>query len=296
MQLQKIIMFMALGSLFAQSSMAQDKTCDELVGMAERLWLQDNYEQSNKVLEQAMRLCPDRAEVYWRKARNNYNIMEHIPRDKKPAKNILVDKYREMENLGKKCADLDPDQGSCYVWQAIGMGRRGTTQGVLNSLAEIKDMEGLLLKAIYLKPSYRAEGGRSNAMADACTALGQFYRVVPEWKFMEWLFGAKGDIEKSVKLQRIAVDLEPHRIEYVKELGLSLICRGTRRGSNADIEEGIKYLEKIAELPAIKPSDLIDKDHAKDLIAHPDMACAYQRDKQQDVSIETYKEKTRQEK
>ncbi len=285
---RSILPVLAIGVLLAVSSWGGEENCDEAVSRAERLWLNDGYEESNKVLDEAMELCPARAEVYWRRARNNYDILEHIPRDRKPGKVELIGRYREIEDLGRKCAEVDPEDGTCYVWQAIGMGRRGTTQGVLNSLRDVKDMEALLLRAIYLKPAYRAEGGRSSAMADACTALGMFYRVVPDWKFIEWVFGTRGDINKSVKLQSMAVELEPQRIEYVKELGISLMCRGERTGNQADIEEGKKHLEKVKDLPVIKPSDLIDKEHAKDLLADPGLACGYSRDAQQEVSQDAF--------
>lgn len=270
---------------------AGDKSCDELIRDSERLWLEDRYVESNRALDEAAGLCPERAEIYWRKGRNNYDILEHIPREQRSDKDALIEKYREIENLGKKCVELDPGEGSCYLWHAIGMGRRGTTQGILNSLSEIDDMEGLMLKAITLKPAYRAEDGTSNAMADACHVLGQFYRVVPDWKFLEWVFGARGDIDKSVKLQRMAMELEPERIEYTKELGVSLMCRGTKTGNQEDIEDGKRHLEKIKDLPVIKPSDLIDKEHVKELLANPGMACGYSRDEQQEVSKEAYDKK-----
>ncbi len=288
MQTRRLLMVLAFVALPAIFSSAQENNCDELVNRAERLWLNDRYEESNRTLDDAMKLCPDRAELYWRKARNNYDILENLPRDQKPPKDVLIERYRELERLGMKCEGLAPQDGNCYLWHSIGMGRRGTTQGVLNSLGDIDEMENLLLKTIELKPPYRAENGVANAMGDACNAIGQFYRVVPDWRFLQWVFGAKGDIDKSVEYQRKAVELEPDRIEYIKELGVSLICRGTKTGSQADIEEGKKVLGKIEDIPAVKPSDIIDRQHAKDLIADPDLACGYSRDEQQEVSREAY--------
>jgi tetratricopeptide (TPR) repeat protein len=288
--IRKMRWLLALVLILPGTMYAQEKSCDELMSKAESLWL-DDYVESNKVLDEAMKVCPERAELYWRKARNHYDILEDLPREKKPPKDKLIQNYREVENLGKKCEELAPEDGSCYLWHAIGMGRRGTTQGVLNSLGDIDEMEGLLIKAIELKPTYRAEGGVANSMADACNALGQFYRVVPDWRFLAWVFGAKGDMDKSVEYQRRAVELEPQRIEYVKELGVSLLCRGEKKGSQDDIKEGEKYLRKVLELPAMKPTDTIDKDHARMLLEEHGLACGYSRDEQQEVSKEAYDKK-----
>lgn len=287
MQARTIIAVLAV-SLLAGGLISAAGSYEEMIDRAEQLWMQDKYVESNRVLEEIIRLYPDKAEPYWRQARNNYDILEDIPREQKPGKDVLIEKYREVERLGSRCEELAPQDGNCYLWHSIGMGRRGTTQGVLNSLGEIDDMEGLLLKAIDLKPPYRAENGVANAMGDAYNAIGQFYRVVPDWRFLQWVFGAKGDIDKSVEYQRKAVEREPDRIEYIKEFGVSLVCRGRKTGSHADVEEGKKQLERIAGLPSIKPSDMIDKQHAKDLIADPDLACGYSRDAQQEVSREAY--------
>ena len=266
----------------------EPKSFEALMQEAERLWYQDDYSGSNRVLDQAMKLDPKRAEPYWRKARNLFDQVEIIPREQKPAKEELLKTYREMEALGQKCMDLDPKDGNCTFWKGVGMGRRGTTQGVLNSLTEMKTLEALMLKTLTLKPTYRAEQGKADTLADAYAVLGQFYRVVPDWRVLSWLFGTRGDLEKSVAMNRKAVELEPKRIEHVKELGLSLICLGQKTDRPEQVEDGTKYLRSIAELPVIKPSDKIDREQAQMLLKDPSLACGYSRDAQQEQSQEAF--------
>ena len=45
---------------------------------------------------------------------------------------------------------------------------------------------------------------------------------------------------------------------------------------------GLATLARVADLPADHPTDVIDQDHAILLIDHPEMACAYSRDGQQE--------------
>ncbi len=291
MSIMRWVFLAGVGLILAGAVWASGESYGDMINEAERLWEADEYIASNQVLDKVIKMYPERADAYWRKARNNYDLLENTPREEKPDKDSLVERYREVESLGKRCAELEPQNGSCYLWVAIGMGRRGTTQGVLNSLGEIDDLEKTFLKAIELKPPYRANRGRANSLGDAYNALGQFYRVVPDWRFLQWIFGTRGDINKSVELQRKAVELEPERMEYVKELGVSLICRGNKTGSEADVSEGKKYLRKIEGLPVIKPSDIIDRKHAKELLARPQLACGYSRDEQQEVSREAYEKK-----
>jgi len=267
----------------------EQKSFASLMAEAEQLWYADDYAGSNRVLDQAIKLDPNRAESYWRKARNLYDQAEAIPRDQKPPKEELVKRYQEIIALGEKCMALDPRDGNCTLWKGIGLGRKGSTQGVLNSLGQIKELEAVMLKTIALKPTYRAEQGKASALSDAYAVLGQFYRVVPDWRILSLIFGARGDLEKSVAMNQKAVELEPKRIEHNKELGISLICYGQKEDQPEKIEEGKKILRGIASLPVIKPSDKIDLEHAQMLLADPSLACGYQRDAQQEQSEAAFK-------
>jgi len=271
---------------------AQDKSCDDLLKEAEAIWLKHDLEGSDKALEEAKKKCPDNAEVYWRLARNEYDRIEEIPRDQKPPKDKLIERYRGVETLAQKCIDLAPKDGNCYQWLGIGMGRRGTTQGILNSLGEASDLEKTFLKAEKLAPQYRSENGAANSLGDVYTALGQFYRVVPEWLCvigLKQIVGTCGDLGKSVEYQRKAVAREPERVEYAKELGVSLICHGQKKDQPEEIEEGKKILKDLQSLPEIKRVDPIDKEHAKQLVEDPSLACGYSRDAQQEQSKDAYK-------
>ncbi len=275
------------------ASVPAETSCDELIKKSEDLWLANDFEGSDKVLEKAEKKCPDRAEIYWRKARNAYDRLENLDRDRKPNTEERIKYYRKMEALGDKCIELAPEDGNCWLWKGIAKGRRGTSQGILRALSEAAELEDVFLKAVELKPQYRATDGSANALGDAYNALGQFYRVLPEWLCtfgIKQVVGTCGDIDKSVEYQRKAVAREPARIEYVKELGISLICRGQRQDNPEEIKEGKKYLKKVGDLPEIKPSDPIDKKHARMILDDPSMACGYSRDAQQEQSKDAYED------
>jgi len=231
--------------------------------------------------------------LYWRKIRNEYDRIEAIPRDKKPEKEELIKRYQAMEALAESCIEQDSSDGNCLLWKGIAMGRRGTTQGTLKSLSDVDEIEAIWLKVEKLNPQYRAANGSANALGDTYTALGQLYRVVPEWLCIfpfKQIFGACGDIEKSVGYQWKALAREPKRIEYAKELAVSLLCYGQRKDDPAAIEEAKKVLAELQAYPEIKPTDAIDKQHAKMLLQDPSLACGYSRDAQQEQSRDAYKE------
>ncbi len=279
--------------VWGEAVFAADASCDDLIAQSEQLWLENDYTGSDNLLDQAMQQCPERAELFWRKSRNEYDRIEAIPRDKKPGKEELIKRYRAMEALAESCMERDPNDGNCLLWKGIAMGRRGTTQGVLKSLSDVDKIEAFWLKAETLNPHYRAANGSANALGDTYTALGQLYRVVPTWLCIfpfKQIFGACGDIEKSVSYQRKAVVREPKRIEYAKELAVSLLCYGQRKDDLAAIEEAKKILTELQTYPVMKPVDAIDKQHALMLLQDPSSACGYSRDAQQEQSRDAYKE------
>ncbi len=292
MKVKGLILVLALVMAMAGFEIkAGESDCQALIDQSEKFWMEENFDKSDQLLNQAKQLCPNRAEIYWRLARNIYDRIESLPRAERPPKPERIRQYEKMIQLTDKCIELDPNDGNCWLWKGIGLGRRGTTKGILNSLADIDELEKYWKKAEELKPTYRAEDGSANALGDIYNALGQFYRVVPDWWIIKVLFGTRGDISKSVEYQRKAVALESERIEYNKELGVSLICYGQKKKDPKAIEEGKKYLKKVLELPVHKPSDRVDKKHSKILLENPDLACTYSRDAQQVVSKEEF-EKT----
>jgi len=270
---------------------AGEKSCDELIADSEKLWMENKLSESDKRLDEAMKICPDRAELTWRKARTMFYRIENLPRDKKPEKAELIKSYRKIEALADRCIELDENNGSCMLWKGVGMGRRGTTQGVLKSLWMAEEVEKYFLMGISLKPSYRSEDGYNNHLGDSYYAMGMFYRVVPQWLChfpLKQIIGTCGDKEKSVEFQRKALACEPNRISFTKELAVSLLCHGQKYNRSDEIEEGKKLLKKIQSLPVVRPMEEIDKKHTEMLLDDISLACGYQRDKQQELSKEAY--------
>jgi hypothetical protein len=202
-----------------------------------------------------------------------------------------MERYLALEALANKCIELDKKNGSCWFWKGVGIGRYGTTRGVLRSLFLADDVEGAWLKTESLKPTYYSSDGRSHAMGDCYHALGMFYRLVPEWLCyfpFNWLIGACGDKAKSIEYQRKAVALTPRRIQYQRGLAVSLICYGQTYEKPEAVKEGKKILKELQSLPELRPFDKIDKAHARMILEYPSLACGYQRDAQHEVSQEAY--------
>ena len=263
----------------------------ELIDNSEGLWLKNTFQESQAALKQALAANPnnaEKAEIYWRMSRNLYDMAEGMPREAKQAR---LANYMQIQDMCKKCKELVPAMPECYLFLATGIGREGTQKGILNMLPRIREVESLYQKVIELKPTYRSVHGEANTLGDAYYALGIFYRLVPEWSVVQLLYKTKGDKKKGIDMLRKAVAVEPERLEYAKELGIALICYGQTTNNQASTDEGKKVLQKVLTMTEYKPTDKIDKDHAKAILADPKTACGYSRDAQQDVSRESFEKK-----
>ncbi len=292
MKIGLMFLFLLMGLLFMVSiAMADEKSCDELIAEAEKLWVARHFDESDKVLDKILEICPKRVEAYWRKARNIYDRFEVLPRNQKPEKKVLIQQYKELESLTDKCIEIDESDAHCWMWKGVGIGRRGTTEGILQSLFMASDVENAWLKADSLGLTYRSEDGTTNFQCSNNYALGMFYRVIPEWLChfpLKQIVGTCGDLKKSVEWQRKTVACLPVIIAFHKELAVSLLCHGQKYDQPEEIEEGKKILMALQSLPGNSSIDRIDKEHAKMLLADISLACGYQRDKQQEQDKEAY--------
>jgi len=259
-----------------------DKGIEQAIEESEALWATSRFEQARVVLERELAKDPNSPALLWRLSRACYEAGELIdPEDRKGRLEI----FGQAEQYARQCAEADPSDGECYFWLGAAVGRRATTQGLLNSARAGREIEASFLRAIELGLPYVSPTGHSS-LANAYYALGQFYRLVPDSWFVKILTGVRGDLAKSVEMLRKAVAIESERLEFTKELGLALVCHGQEDDRPALIEEGSRYLRKVASLPVTEPSDRIDKLHAQMLLADPGLCCGYSRDGQKGVDEE----------
>ena len=233
---------------------------------------------------------PDDPDALWRLARALYEKGELLSAKGRPDSERLP-LYGQAQTYAHHAQQVAPDSGLGYLWEGVALGRVATSKGILSQLFTADDIERLWLKALSMPAQYASASGNSTFPGDAYNALGQFYRLCPDWAAMKWIAGTRGDIDKSVDFQRRLVAAEPQRIEGVKELGVSLLCKGLKQDDEAAKVEGRRYLKMALDLPAKNPVDRIDHAQIPTILAREADACAYSRDGYEDTSESAYKGK-----
>ncbi len=243
---------------------------------SERLANLGDLDGTIRVLEDYLAASPDDPDALWRLARALYEKGEVLAQSVPDSQRLPI--YTRVRGLSQRAKALAPEEGFGYLWEGVAMGRIATSKGILSQLSTADDIERLWLRSLETKTVYRMDNGISSFPGDAWNALGQFYRLCPDWKAMEWIAGTRGDIDKSVGYFRLMVADDPKRLEGLKELGVALLCKGYKHDDEAAKAEGRKWLDEAYTLPAVYPTDVIDHKQIPLIKAREKDACGYSRD------------------
>ena len=270
-----------LTTLFALLLSLTPQEINDMVNKADLVEDDGQYDESNKILMDVLKADPGNKMAYWMIARNYYNLGEEIPETKEnEAKKLKY--YEKCKEWSQKSIDKNPNVAEGYFYLGTGMSSVILVQGLARNLNKFKDIENLWLKTLAMHPTYNTPTDNTEANADF--ALCQYYRKAPESSIMKLLFGTRGDLDKAVKYCGDAVKITPNRIDYVKEMGVVLDCRGVRRGNQADIDAGKKWLQKTQTMKVDTKIDKINKEDAKKVMDNPKLACGYSRVAQEEVT------------
>jgi tetratricopeptide (TPR) repeat protein len=261
---------------------------DLLHRATEALYVPD-FAEAEARLAEAQSLDPQSDTVRWMRARARYLAGEALPREDVAGRTA---RFSEAEAFADQAVELAPDRAEGWLWRGVARGRLITTQGVLErAIGAVARTRGpawvaaCFERAIALRPTWHhfnhyAEG-------DALYGAAQLYRLLPEGGWAAPAIGVRGDLDRAVALARRALAMQANRIEYAKELGADLLCRGARRASAADVAEGRRVLRDAAALPVRSLYDRVDRHHVERLIDEPaERACDYSRDLWLDAASE----------
>jgi tetratricopeptide (TPR) repeat protein len=246
----------------------------------EQLYHDDKPDEGVKKTRARLKAHPEDAELYVLLARFLYEVGERHKRDAAFDKEAL---YLEMIELLDKARELRPGDPRIGWGLGVAKARLSTTRGVLASLRSAKEIETLWLTAARAGTKYRSLGGEEELPCDAYLTLGIFYRLVPDWFFIRWIAGTRGDIKKSLRWLEKADRCSPGKIRVLKELAVGQLCYADRRDDAVQAQKGQATLRRLLKMKAPQETDRIDQAHARWLLNHPNEACSYSRDGQQDL-------------
>ncbi len=246
-----------------------------------RLWSQGlDLERQEKLLESARTYelivgdVPEESYTYWRISRNYWRYGESLPSESRDER---VHYFELAEQWAGRGISIDAECAPCMLWKFVAMGRQATTKGLLSAVGDVREMQRLLRRGIELKPEHADNEGNAT-LGNLYYAGAVFYRIIPDWFWLRWFIGVRGDKERSLDYARKAVEIAQVRVDYRVELGAVLLCLGRDENRPEVVDEGVEILKLARTLPRYLSTDQLDQTHAAVLIESPDKACGYSRD------------------
>lgn len=211
----------------------------------------------------------------WRAARAHHRQGERLPLD---ARLERLTRYQRALANARRGRILDPRCGECCLYEFAALGRIVSIQGFASSAVHLREMSALVELCSATPPTH-ADSEHDQEHANLWYGLASYYRAVPDSRLLGALTGARGDPALAVSYVERAVATAPDRIDYQVELGASLLCFGERRADPAAQMRGMATLRAVGGMPIRQSTDEIDRMHAATLLARPDEACGYSRDR-----------------
>jgi tetratricopeptide (TPR) repeat protein len=208
----------------------------------------------------------------WRGARSYWLAAEAIPAEKKEEKLRL---FRLSDGLAARGLKADSKCAECMLWKFASMGRLRTTAGMVEGMRGVSEMAELLNRAIALQPTY-ADSEWNSTLGNLYYSRAIFNRVLPDWFWLEWILGVRGDKEQALSDIHRALAIHPGRLDYRIELGSQLLCLGVSKSRHRSrIEEGRRVLEKALETETSNREKARDLEAARIMLATPAKSCGY---------------------
>jgi tetratricopeptide (TPR) repeat protein len=273
---------LALPPLVAHASFADhdDPALRELWAEGLEFERREELAESTRRYEAIAEAVPDSAFIRWRIARNYWRQGERLPMDDKRGRLATFGAAKEWAD---RSLALDQECGECVLWKMAAMGRLATTGGVIRAASSASRIARLIERGIALRPTH-ADNERNVTLANLYYAGSAFYRVVPDWIWLRWVIGVRGDNHRALDYIRKAIEICDVRVDYQVELGAVLLCIGTDEDDEARIEEGRAVLRRAMQIEEFQSTDYFDREHARIMIEEPERACGYSRDSWIDLS------------
>jgi hypothetical protein len=236
-----------------------------------RLERELRFVESSKVWEDVVRRVPQQSHTYWRIARNYLRQGQMIPEERTEEQ---AKYYALTEEWSERGLKVDSKCAECYLYKFAGLGRRIFLGNIVAAARRASELADLLERSMALQPQHRDNEWNSE-MGNLYYAAAAFYRVLPEWRWLQWVIGVRGDKQRALEYSRKANEISRGRVDYHLALGASLLCVGSDKNRKELIDEGIAVLNRVESLPGHMETDERDRVIAKALVAQPERACGY---------------------
>ena len=96
---------------------------------------------------------------------------------------------------------------------------------------------------------YSSLDGAEMLPCDVYHGLGIFYRLVPDWWIVQVLAGTRGNLQESLRFNRLSTECKPKEIQNWKELAATQYCLYTKNDDPAMRAAGDRSVARGSRYP-----------------------------------------------
>jgi tetratricopeptide (TPR) repeat protein len=252
----------------------QEPELRDLWNRGAHLETQERLLESVRLYQQIASALPEQAFIHWRISRNYWRHGESLPVDSKAERRNY---FQLAEQAADRALAIDPDCAECMLWKVAAMGRLATTGNPLSAARKASKIARLLERGIELQPTHW-DGELNSTLGNLYYSSAAFYRIVPDWFWLKWVVGVRGDKRKALEYIKKALELTEQRIDYQVELGAILLCIGAEERDPELIRRGEEVMAYASTLDPTFSTDHRDIELAGVMVDDPAKACGFSRD------------------
>lgn len=175
----------------------------------------------------------------------------------------------------KKCLSSQPDNSLCKFFNASLLAKIASIDGIFASLKHGKEIRDAW-QDIIEKGDYQFQF-RPNVslLGSAYYGLGLFYRLVPDSVFIDWLWGIRGNKEKSISYHKKAAEYDQGNPCSMLMHAVAILCYHGDDKNAPTTKQAMKIFDDIQKITAIDiPQELCQKDSRR-IRQRTDRVCGY---------------------
>jgi len=237
------------------------------------------HEKRMEVVKKVLEKSPEWLDGYWLYAADTFFIGSNYqdPKDHPKARAILGKGLNSIN----ECLRRKPDHVLCKFFEASFQAKIASIDGVFSSLRHAKKIRDTWIEVT--EGSYDLEF-RPNVSMQGTTrfALGMFYRLIPDFFMLDWIFGVRGNINKSIQYHRDAQKLDPQNPCVHLMLAVSLLCKVKGDVKAEPYQESMKLLDRTEREKPIDLAQAVCIRDVEKIRKEPSKTCGYTQAKYQD--------------
>jgi hypothetical protein len=236
------------------------------------------HEKRLAILEKVVRKKPDWLDGYSLMAAEAFFLGSSFtdPKDHPTARRYLDDGEKKIN----ECLKQAPSNILCKFFKASLRAKIASIDGIFASLRYGQSVRDAWLEVVDSKLDMQFRPNVS-LQGSVHYGLGLFFRLVPNFFLMDWIFHIRGNIDESIRYHRAAMKFDGDNPCYTLMLAVSLLCKVKGKANTSEYTEAMNLLNA----PMPKPIDVAQAVCVHDVPKirnEPKKTCGYTQAKYQD--------------